>query len=212
MPRRTRGGEESPAFSIEETMSTATATAEPEVDLRSLILDLHSKIDRQDAEIASLKERQKQQGAALPKFQAMGAKADYDAIFAGLKRGQGMERDGDQARMIVGTDSFALSNRELAIDPPRFDAGDLVELNLDAVRPYSDKTWGEIYEAACERQRKHRKRLPSKVGRVRHIQYRRDNGEYKYRCIFPGLTGLNPDKDRGDGFDESELLPLGESA
>ena len=29
------------------------------------------------------------------------------------------------------------------------------------------------------------------------------------RVVFPGLTGLVPDKDRGDGFDESELLPFG---
>lgn len=189
---------------------SGTATAEPEVDLKSLILDLHAKVDSQNAEIAALKERQKQQANALQKFQAMGAKSDYDAIFAGLQRGKSFERDGDHARLIVGTDSFALSQRELAIDPPRFDTGDLVELNLDAVRAGSDKTWREIYESACEKQRGRRKRLPSKVGRVRHIQFRRDSGEYKYRCIFPGLTGLNPDKDRGDGFDEAELLPLGD--
>src|SRR5689334_18654984 len=105
MPRRPRAGERSPALPVEEPMSSPTS-AEPEIDLRSLIQDLHTKLDRQNAEIDALKERQKAQANALPRFQSMGAQADYDTIFAGLKRGQGLEREGDHARKIIGTDSF----------------------------------------------------------------------------------------------------------
>lgn len=175
-------------------------------DIRSLILDLTGKIDAQNEEISTLKAKVRDQGNQIPKFQPTGSKAENDAIFAGMQRGKPFDREGDHARMVIGTDGHPLSDGELHRDPPLFDAGDVVMLNLEACPRGSERTWGELVEEINEKQKRRRKKQVSVYGRVRYINYKRGDGSYKYRCVFPGLTSLNPEKDRGMGFDQDELL------
>jgi len=194
----------------------ATDTAPPAVSLeavQALILDLTGKVDAQNEQLAAqnaemdrLRAQVRDQSSRIPAFQPLGARADADAIFAGLQRGKPFDREGDHARMVIGTDGHPLSNGELQRDPPAFAPGDVVMLNLDVVPRGGERTWRQIVDDVNEKQKARRKRQVSVYGRVRYINYKRGDGEYKYRVSFPGLSSLNPDKDRGMGFDQSDLL------
>lgn len=197
MPRTADATTEAPDQS---GASSIPADIDP-ADIRSLISDL-------TAEVKSLRQQVRDQDNRMPVFQPNQTKSDYANYFEGMVKGQPFERAGDR-RFVIGTDSHPLSDAELRRNPPQFAANDYVRLNLEAPAHGSERTWDDVVEGLNERQRKARKRLPSVVGRVVYISYRRDDGSYKYRVIFPGLTGLVPDKDRGDGFDEDELLPFG---
>ena len=200
----------------------ATDTAQPAVSLeavQALILDLTGKVDAQNEQLAAqnaemdrLRAQVRDQSSRIPAFQPLGARADADAIFAGLQRGKPFDREGDHARMVIGTDGHPLSGGELQRDPPAYQVGEVVALNLDATPRGHERTWGELVEEINEKQKRRKRKQVSTVGRVRYIQYKRADGQYKYRCVFPGLSSLNPEKDRGMGFDQDELLPLGGAA
>ncbi len=184
-------------------MADAATTEQPvsPAEIRALISDLTAEVQTLRAQVAD-------QGRMIPRFQPTGNNPDRAGIFTGMERGRPFDREGDHARMVIGTDGHPLSNGELQRDPPAFAPGDVVRLNLEATPRGAERTWGEIVEDVNAKQKARRKKQVSLFGRVRYINYKRGDGEYKYRVSFPGLSSLNPDKDRGMGFDQSDLLAV----
>lgn len=76
---------------------------------------------------------------------------------------------------------------------PVFESGDIVRLNPDAFIFGRTTKWGDVLaKQNCEG-----------IGEVLTIQYITKTFEPKYTVVVPGLTRSN-----GDGFRESELLPV----
>jgi hypothetical protein len=108
---------------------------------------------------------------------------------------EGLKNAGDQ---VAGRSTYLETPGELAKIPPAyrpvFHSGDQVRINPEAtIYASADKRWGEILQD----------RNIEGVGEVLSIQYITKTYEPKYSVFVQGLTRAT-----GDGFRESELLPL----
>lgn len=183
----------------EKQEGRSTATHAPPDPQAGLLAAIEGLLDKR---LGGLEERLTKLEGARPRFQPMvrpQRPREGGYVPPEQLRARGM-RTLDAAGREVGGGS------SLYDDPQRrprgfraaFNVGDVVRINPDALIHGGDgKTWQTVMDrpelAECEF-----------VGEVRSLTGFSRTDEPKYRVVIPGLTPVP----RGDGFYESELLPV----
>jgi hypothetical protein len=102
------------------------------------------------------------------------------------------EIDGVLKQLPQFANSMEVPKDIFAFMTPKFQIGQRVRINPDAVKMGGVRTWSEVIGNTDT----------TGFGTIRKVTYMTRQGEWKYKVRIPGLTNS-----LGDGFRESELLP-----
>ncbi len=176
-----------------EVVSSASPSGDTEIenneDLKQLVASLITQVDMLQSQI---EDQDTRTSKWLTSEELAGDVYDPKAILSNL--GEGEDAEGVVKQAFFGTDSHPIPDMLLRRYGPKFKIGQRVTIDPESEVFGSPGTrWGNLLEReGCAGR-----------GIIKKIVHLTDSGEWKYQVRVPGLTGKE-----GDGFRESELLPL----